>query len=490
MRVTSQALACGHLDDLVTYVTHLSGSADDAVEFVAGGLAHAAKYPPTRLRVDGRAALYRAVTRACRQGHRFPPRGHGPSRFLRRPRPAFQARIDGDAASRMNTVKRALATLPFERRAALLLHDLAGLDYREMSRALECSPEAAGRLLAGGTARLRHHLQRDRPVKCSLLTLSTFIDGELAPQRRAEVDAHLVGCARCSAGAATLREEKSRVGQLARVHASTRLGAADARAGGHRRRPRRRRTPPPPPPPPPPPDDDRRPWQRGDQQRRAAVDAAPPRRRVPAGRATSRRRAVVPDVQPDLPLEGVRAAPPSWDRPAAPPPGAGRRSTAHARPPMTAAAAEPRLGRCRRGVAEAATATRSRGRRTCRRPRTRRRARVTVVERLDAAAAVERVRAARCRRRPAPAAAGAPPTRAGHAPRDRRRCGPRSTTRSACAWPSPAAATRSRTPSRSSAGRPRAVARRLASAAGRRAAVTAPLRRRSTRRVLAARRWT
>ena len=30
-------LACGHLDDLVTYVTHLSGSPDDAVEFVAGG---------------------------------------------------------------------------------------------------------------------------------------------------------------------------------------------------------------------------------------------------------------------------------------------------------------------------------------------------------------------------------------------------------------------------------------------------------------------
>ena len=61
-------LACGHLDDLVTYVTHLSGSAEDAVEFVAGGLAHAAKYPPTRLRVDGRAALYRAATRAAGRG--------------------------------------------------------------------------------------------------------------------------------------------------------------------------------------------------------------------------------------------------------------------------------------------------------------------------------------------------------------------------------------------------------------------------------------
>lgn len=141
-------LACEHLDDLVTYATHLSGTSDDAVEFVAGGLAHAAKYPPTRMRVDGRAALYRAVTRACRQGHRFPPRPAGPARFLRRPRPAFHAELDSDAASKMNTVKRALMTIPFERRAALLLHDLAHLDYREMSRAMECSPEAAGRLLA------------------------------------------------------------------------------------------------------------------------------------------------------------------------------------------------------------------------------------------------------------------------------------------------------------------------------------------------------
>jgi DNA-directed RNA polymerase specialized sigma24 family protein len=141
-------LAREHLDDLATYATHLTGSADDALDFVAGGLAHAAKYPPTRLRQDGRAALYRAVTRACRQGHRFPPRGHGPGRFLRKTKSPFQAEVDSEAASRMNTVKRALMTIPFDRRAALLLHDLGGLDYREMSRALECSPEASGRLLA------------------------------------------------------------------------------------------------------------------------------------------------------------------------------------------------------------------------------------------------------------------------------------------------------------------------------------------------------
>lgn len=142
------ALIRDHLDELATYAAHLVGDPEQAMEFVAGGVFHGSKYPPARLRVDGRAALYRAVTRACRQEQRLPPRTHGPARLFRRGRHRFRAQYEGEAAARINTVKRALMTVPFERRAALLLRDLAGLTYREMSRALECSPEAAARLLA------------------------------------------------------------------------------------------------------------------------------------------------------------------------------------------------------------------------------------------------------------------------------------------------------------------------------------------------------
>ena len=142
-------LVCEHADALVGYAVHLVGDVEPALEFVAGGIYHASKYPPARLRVDGRGALYRAVTRACRQEHRYPPRPHGPARLFRRSRAPFVAELGGgDEAARMNTVKRALMTLSLERRAALLLRDLAHLDYREMARALECSPEAASRLLA------------------------------------------------------------------------------------------------------------------------------------------------------------------------------------------------------------------------------------------------------------------------------------------------------------------------------------------------------
>jgi hypothetical protein len=55
-------------------------------------------------------------------------------------------------------------------------------------------------------------------VKCSLLTLSCYVDGELPAPRKGELEAHLVGCHRCRAGLGHLREEVERVQGLARVH--------------------------------------------------------------------------------------------------------------------------------------------------------------------------------------------------------------------------------------------------------------------------------
>ena len=62
-------------------------------------------------------------------------------------------------------------------------------------------------------------------MRCSLLTLSTYLDGELAPDRAGEVEAHLVACQRCSSGLGYLREEKGHIGALALVHADA--GAAE-----------------------------------------------------------------------------------------------------------------------------------------------------------------------------------------------------------------------------------------------------------------------
>jgi anti-sigma factor RsiW len=55
-------------------------------------------------------------------------------------------------------------------------------------------------------------------VKCSLLLLSSYVDGELEASRRGELEAHLVACQRCRVGLAHLRNEAERIGSLARVH--------------------------------------------------------------------------------------------------------------------------------------------------------------------------------------------------------------------------------------------------------------------------------
>jgi Putative zinc-finger len=54
-------------------------------------------------------------------------------------------------------------------------------------------------------------------MRCSLLLLSTHLDGELNQRRVAELDAHLIACSRCQAGLGYLREESQRIAGLARV---------------------------------------------------------------------------------------------------------------------------------------------------------------------------------------------------------------------------------------------------------------------------------
>jgi hypothetical protein len=159
-------------------------------------------------------------------------------------------------------------------------------------------------------------------VKCSLLSLSTYIDGELSADRRAELDAHLVGCGRCSAGAATLREEKTRLGQLARVHVapqSVRLMLEQVGITGVEDLPDTARPAVPLAGPPP----KQQPWQSAPQSARQNSAALPwtPRRPTPLPPAveTMPPPSAAPDVQPDLPFTGMPTEQRSWSSEPAPP---------------------------------------------------------------------------------------------------------------------------------------------------------------------------
>lgn len=57
-------------------------------------------------------------------------------------------------------------------------------------------------------------------MKCSYLTLSQYLDGELEPVVTGEVDAHLVGCERCHTALDMMRSEAKRIRQLVHIHAT------------------------------------------------------------------------------------------------------------------------------------------------------------------------------------------------------------------------------------------------------------------------------
>ena len=64
-------------------------------------------------------------------------------------------------------------------------------------------------------------------MRCSLLTLSSYLDRELPPDRSGELEAHLIACPRCSTGLGYLREEAERIRGLSAarvpVHATEQL---------------------------------------------------------------------------------------------------------------------------------------------------------------------------------------------------------------------------------------------------------------------------
>lgn len=145
---TLEELARQQLDALVTYAIHLTGAPDEAVEYVTAGLYYARHFPPASFQRDGRAILYRAVTRAARQHQHFPPQRRGVARLFAKRPPLISLGASASEANRINTSKRALLATEFSRRAALLLRDMVKLSYREIGVAMECSPEAASRLVA------------------------------------------------------------------------------------------------------------------------------------------------------------------------------------------------------------------------------------------------------------------------------------------------------------------------------------------------------
>jgi transposase len=94
-------------------------------------------------------------------------------------------------------VRRALARLPFEERAALVLHEVEGLPCTEIARMLEISPTAVETLIFDARRALSEQLAAAVTCNEAERAISRNLDGLLDRAGRRALRGHVRACSRC-----------------------------------------------------------------------------------------------------------------------------------------------------------------------------------------------------------------------------------------------------------------------------------------------------
>lgn len=157
-----------HVDRMHALCRRMTGSdadADDATQEALMAVVRGVD------RFDGRASfatwVYRVATNACldelrRRGRRPTPAGDDLEVMAAHGQRGSAEDVDG-VATRLD-VDAALARLPAEQRAAVVLRDLLGLDYASIAEILEIAPGTVRSRIARGRSRLADLLaERNRP---------------------------------------------------------------------------------------------------------------------------------------------------------------------------------------------------------------------------------------------------------------------------------------------------------------------------------------
>jgi RNA polymerase sigma factor (sigma-70 family) len=192
--------------DLYRYCVTILGDPQDAQDALQNTMVKAlAALPGERRQIELKPWLYRVAHNESVELRR---RGR-PSEPLGEDAPALGASVEQRAADRrrLRDLLADIGELPERQRGALVMRELAGLDFEEIGAALDTSPAAARQVLYEARRGLQQ-MSEGREMRCDSVTaILSERDGRVA--RRRDVRAHLRDCPECRrfADAITSRRE-------------------------------------------------------------------------------------------------------------------------------------------------------------------------------------------------------------------------------------------------------------------------------------------
>jgi RNA polymerase sigma-70 factor (ECF subfamily) len=123
--------------------------------------------------------------------------------------------LDGDPTA--DDVRRALARLPFEQRAVLVMRELEGRSYAEIAQLLTVPDDAVETLIFRARRSLREEIEAALSCREAQLAVSRDLDGHTSRRERRLMRAHVRSCVGCDVFARDQHAQRAALRQLAEV---------------------------------------------------------------------------------------------------------------------------------------------------------------------------------------------------------------------------------------------------------------------------------
>jgi RNA polymerase sigma factor (sigma-70 family) len=135
-----------------------------------------------------------------------------------------EAYVEEDSISAAD-IRRALGHLAFNQRAALVMRELEGRSYQEISEILGLSVSAVETLIFRARRALREQLEEGITCHEAELAISKQLDGRLPRKERGALRAHLRECEECAHFARSQRAHRGAIKSLAAIPLPASLGS-------------------------------------------------------------------------------------------------------------------------------------------------------------------------------------------------------------------------------------------------------------------------